>query len=251
MNRLIITLLILTFFVTGCNKEDSWDFVKTRGEHFVEERAVSVFHTITVKNGINVVLTKGDNYSATIEGWKNLMPKIRLIVDKNGELVIEDVNKYNFMRSRDNMSTVRLTIADELSTINFSGNGYFVTNDTIVTSGLTIITTGSGKIDMNVKAQGIYIGANHKNIASISIKGRGESVGITNWGYSPVDLSGFKALYAGVTQNGYGNIYVNASESVDVAFYSGAGDVYYVGNPTLVTFTRKDKAKGNLYQIGD
>ena len=245
------SLLIIFCFIAGCDKEDAWDLVKTRGEHVIEARAVSAFHTITVENGVNVVLTQGNSYAATIEGWKNLTPKIRLTVENNGELVIEDVNKYNFMRSRDNMTTVHLTIAGELNNINFSGDGDIITNDTIVTSGLTIITTGSGNIDMNVKAEGVYIGANHKNIASITIRGLGYSVGVTNWGYSPIDLSGFKASHAGIAQRGPGNTYVNASESVNAVFYSSVGDVHYAGNPSSVTFSREEKGKGNLYKIED
>ena len=251
MKRLIVIPLILIFLFASCDKEDAWDFLKTRGDHTVEERTVCAFRAITVKNGINVVLNRSDSHAATIEGWKNLMPKIRLTVEKNGELVIEDVNKFNFVRSRDNMSTVYLMVTDNLDSIHFSGNGDIITKDTIVTSGLTVISTGSGSIDMKIKTQGIYIGTNHMNIASITIRGQGSGVGITNWGYSPVDLSGFKATYASVAQNGYGNVYVNASESVDVVFYSGAGDVYYLGNPVSVTSTRKDKAKGNLYKIED
>jgi len=241
--------IILIFLIAACNKEDAWDIVKTRGEHTVEERTVSAYHSITVNNGINVVLSQGDSYTATIEGWKNLMPKIRLTFENAGELVIEDVNKYNFMRSRDNMSTVHLTIAGELNRIYFSGNGDIVTNDTIVTSGLTVISAGSGNIDLKLKTEGIHVGASNKSVASITIRGLGHGVGITNWGYGHIDLSDFKVSYADVAQRGPGNTYVNASESVNVVFYSGEGDVYYTGNPSSVTFTREDKGKGNLYKI--
>ena len=251
MKRLIVTPLVFILLFAGCDKEDAWDFLKTRGGHVVEERAVTAFHAITVKNGINVVLTQGDNYTATIEGWKNLTPKIRLTVEKNGELVIEDVNRFNFVRTRDNMTTVRLMITGELDRIHFSGDGDIVTKDTLVTSGLTVLCEdASGSVDLKIKTQGIYIGTNHRNTASVTIWGQGYSVGITNWGYAPVDLSGFKASFADVHHHGPGNVYVNASESVSAVIY-GTGDVYYAGNPSSVTFTRKDKGKGNLYQTED
>jgi hypothetical protein len=239
---------MMIFLVAGCNKEDAWDIVKTRGEHVVEQKAVSAFNTITVKNGINVVFSHGDNYTATVESWKNLMPKIRLTVENDGEFVIEDANKYNFMRSRDNMSTAHLTIAGELNNINFSGNGDLTTKDTIVTSGLSIISIGSGNIDMKVKAEGIYIGTNHENVALITIRGKCYNVGITNWGYSPIDLSDLKTSHAYIAQRGFGNVFINASESVNVIFYSGVGNVYYTGNPSI-TFDREAKGKGNLYKI--
>ena len=248
---LLLIIHCSLFIFNSCDKENAWDIIKTRGDHVVEERPVGAFRAITVKNGINVVLAQGDSYTATIEGWKNLMPKIRLSVVKNGELVIEDVNKCNFVRSRDNMSTVYLSFTGELDSIHFEGNGNFITKDTITISGLTVISFGSGCMDIKVKAQGVYVGANNRNIASITISGLGVSAGVTNWGYSPVNLSGFKVLYASVGQNGPGNVYVNASESLEVVFFQGVGDVYYKGNPASVKFEHKDKAKGKLYQMGD
>ena len=235
----------------SCNKEDAWDIVKTRGEHVVEERAINAFRAITVKNGINVVLSQGNNDAATIDGWKNLMPKIKLSMKKNGVLLIEDVNKSNFVRSRDNMTTVYLTVSGEIDSVHFSGNGYFLTNDTLFTSRLTVISFGSGSVDITVKTPDIYVATNHGNTASITIRGQGNSAGITNWGYAPVDLSGFETLYASVAQNGLGNIFVNASQSIDAVFYRGSGNVYYAANPSSVTFIHKGKAKGNLYRMED
>ena len=246
MKKLIVILL---FVLVACDREDAWDIVKTRGEHAVEERTLPPFHTITIHNGIHVALTHGDRYSATIEGWKNLMPKIRLMVDHDGELVIDDVNNFNFVRSRDNMTTVRLTIPNELYQINFSGNGDIVSKDTIFTSGLSVISTGSGRIDLTVKAQGVYIGTNHRNTASVAIRGQGYSVGITNWGFGPVDVSSFKASHAHVVQHGAGSSYIYASESIHVTLNSGAGDVFYTGNPSSKEITHGDKAQGNLRKM--
>ena len=240
---------MLFFLFTGCDREDAWDVIKTRGEHVVEERTVSAFHTITIHNGIHVALTHGDSYAATVEGWKNLLPKIRLTVNNDGELIIDDVNSFNFVRNRDNMTTVRLTLAGELNLINFSGNGDIVAKDTILTSGISVISSGSGSVDLTVKTPSVYIGTNSRNIASVTVRGLGYSVGITNWGYAPVNASGFKASHVHVVQHGAGSSYIHASESVNVTLSSGTGDVYYTGNPTSITFNRMDKAKGNLHRM--
>ena len=246
MRRLLILLVMPGVLITGCDRENAWDFVKTRGEPVVEYKTLPAFHSITVSNGINVALSQGNDHAATIEGWKNLMPKIRLSVDKDGVLVIEDANQFNFVRTRDNMTTVHLTVAGELNHIHFSGNGYFVSKDTIFTSGLTVLCEeASGSVDLKVKAQGVYIGTNHQNVASITIGGSCHNIGITNWGNAPVDLSGLLASFADIHHHGPGNVYINASESVSTVIY-GMGDVYYWGNP-LITLTRK--GKGNMYRI--
>ena len=244
----ILPLLMLILLFTGCDREDAWDIVKTRGEHIIEQKTLPAFHAVTVSNGINVALSQGNDYAATIEGWKNLTPKIRLSVGEEGVLVIEDANQFNFVRNRDNMTTVYLSVAGELNSIYFSGNGYFVSGDTICTSGLTVLCEeASGSVDLKVKAQGIYLGTNHQNVASITIGGWCNSVGITNWGNAPVDLSGLKASFADIHHHGSGNVYVNVSESVDAVIY-GMGDVYYSGNPSI-KLTRK--GKGNMYKNHD
>jgi len=248
MKPLIILPLILIVLFTGCNRDDAWDIVKMRGEPLVEQRVLPAFHAIAVRNGINISLSQGIDYAATIEGWKNLMPKIRLSVDNEGILVIEDANQFNFVRNRDNMTTVHLTLAGELNYIHFSGNGYFVSKDTISTSGLTVLCEeASGSMELKVKAQGVFLGINHQNVASVIIGGCCYSVGVTNWGNAPVDLSGLKASFADVHHHGTGNVYVNVSESVSVVIY-GMGDVYYLGNPSI-TITRK--GKGNIYRMID
>ena len=236
----IIQLLILS----ACDREDAWDIVKKRGDVAVEYVTFPAFNAITADNGINVVLAHGDSYSATAEGWKNLMPKIHFSVDEDGKLAIEDKNSFNFVRTRDNRTTVYLTFAGELNYIELNGDGSIISNDTIFTSGLTVLCIdASGSVDLTVKTQGLYIGTNHNNVASVTAGGVANSVGITNWGYNPVNLSGLASLYADIHQHGTGNTYINASESLSVVLY-GAGNVYYTGNPAI-TLTRM--GKGNLF----
>ena len=243
---LIILITLLLMLLTCCDREDAHDMFKTRGAAVVEHIALPVFNGIDILNGINVVLTQGDIYAATIEGWKNLMPKIHLSVDEDGVLMIEDRNTFNFVRSRDNMTTVYLTFGGELNTINFSGNGYIVSNDTISTGGLTVLSlNASGNVDLKLKTEGLGIGTNQSNIASIIISGVSYSVSVTNWGYSPIDLSGLKAYNADVHHHGTGNVYINASESLSVVLY-GVGNVYYTGNPAIM-LTRK--GKGNMFKL--
>ena len=236
-------VMLLLILLCGCDMEDARDIFKTRGAPVLTQVTLTDFNAITVNNGINVVLTQGKVFAATIEGWKNLMPKILLSVDQDGVLLIEDKNAFHFVRSRDNITTVHLTYGGELNAINFSGNGYIVSNDTIKTSGLSILSLyASGDIDLKLKTQEINIGTNSGNTASIKIAGLSNSVGITNWGYNLVDLSGLKASFANIHHHGLSNVYINASESLSVVLY-GVGNAYYKGNPSI-TLTRK--GKGNL-----
>ena len=246
MKNVINAVWIWMLLLSACDRDDACDFIKTRGERVTVERVLPPFHSITVRNGIHVRLSYGDDYSATIVGWKNLMSGVRLTVDAEGALLLEDANRFKFLRSRDNMTIVHLRMAGELNHINFAGNGDFATQDTLVTSGLVILSEGSGALEVQARTPSLYIGTNHRNTASITVSGRGADVGITNWGYSPVDVYGFKALRVSVAQRGTGDARVFATESVHVDFLSGVGDVYYGGHPPSVTFTRREKGKGQL-----
>ena len=245
MKRLIILPSALLLILIGCDREDAHDIFKTRGEAVVEYTELPVFNAINVHNDINVVLTQGNIYAATIESWKNLMPKIHLSVDDNGVLLIEDKNNFNFVRSRDNITTIYLTFSGELNVINFSGNGTIMSNDTISISGLTILSeNASGDVDLKLKTESIGIGTNHGNSASITITGASNSVGVTNWGYSPINLLDLKTSFADIHHHGLSNIYVNVSGTLSVTLY-GVGNVYYTGNPSI-TLTRK--GRGNLFK---
>ena len=238
-------ILWMLIFVSACNREDAWDILKTRGERVIVQIEIPDFHSIMVHNNFDVVLSRSDCYSATVEGWKNLMPKIRLSVE-DGVLIMEDTNNFDFVRNKDNRTTVYLRYAGYLSNIQLSGNGDIVSRDTIHTSGLTVLCLeASGSVDLNIQTQSFYLGTDEKNVASVIVRGSSGSMGMTNWGFAPVDLLNLKVSYAEIHHHGTGNVYVNVSESLIVILY-GIGDLYYTGSPSL-EFTRK--RKGNIYQM--
>ena len=242
--RLFSYSIIQLLFFSACDREDAWDIFKTRGDSAVEYLTFPAFNGITVDNGINVVLANGDTYAATVNGWKNLMPKIKFSVDEEGKLLIEDKNSFNFVRTRDNRTTVYLTFAGELNFMELNGDGSIISNDTVFTSGLTVLCIdASGSVDLTVKTQGLYIGTNHNNVASVTVGGLANYVGITNWGYNPVNLFDLVSFYADIHQHGTGNTYINASESLSVVLY-GFGNVYYKGNPSI---TLNRMGNGNLF----
>ena len=244
MTRRLILLLFIT--ITACDKETAWDAVKTRGDAEIVHVSLPTFHAVTVENRINLVLVQGDSYSARIEGWKNLNPKIKMTVDQDGMLFIDDTNGYNFVRSRDNRTTVFLSFPDEIHTLYFKGDGYIISNDTINLSHITVYSIGaSGSIDLKLKANSIYAGANQTSVTTYTIRGTTQSLGMGNWGFGPLDLSNLETSTADIHHRGTGNVYLNVSESLSATIY-GAGNAYYKGDPTI-NLTRI--GKGNLFQM--
>lgn len=246
MKKILIYIIAFTLFVTACNSEDAWDIVKTRGDRKVETRELQAFTGITVYNGINVVLEKSDKYGAELDGWSNLLPKVKMTVDGNGMLTIEDKNKFDYVRDLDNKTTIRLFYNGNIDAITFHGDGVVSSVDTLQSSSLTILSEdASGSIDLLLNSISIGIGTNNRNIGDIKLKGKSSNLHITNWGSAPISASDLCVDNCEVVHRGPGDFYFKVSNSLKAYLYS-VGSIYYKGNPTLVVDRR---GKGNIYPI--
>lgn len=245
MKKILIYTAILLIAVS-CDSDDGWDILKTRGDRKVETRTVDAFTRITVQNGINVVLEKSDKFEAVLDGWSNLLPKVKLTVNGNGMLTLEDENKFDFVRNPQNKTTVHLYYNGEINGITSHSDGVISHIDTLYTSGLTILSEdASGSIELTLKTTGVYIGTNNRNVADINLRGYTSSLGITNWGNAPIDAQNLEAEDCGIAHRGPGDFYVNVVKTLDVTMYS-VGNIYYKGSPSI---TLDRKGKGNLYPL--
>jgi hypothetical protein len=249
MKRIIYILISgLVLLVSGCNREDAWDMVKTRGDRATLQKDLSDFRAITAGNGINIVLRHGNRNVADLDGWENLMGKIRLSIDANGMLTIEDTNQFNFVRNDDNKTTVYLSFSGDVTNITFSGSGTITSDDTLHVSSLSIsCIDASGDIDLTVNTSTVSVFTALKNAASVTLRGSCTGAGVDCGGYGPVDLSRLNTHTVGISAWGTANVYVNASESLHASVFA-LGDIYYKGNPSI-TFT--STGKGKLYKMPD
>ena len=245
MKNLIAYIIVACFFV-GCNKEDAWDIVKTRGAAKTEVRELPHFNGLLIANGINVVLRHGERNSATLEGWNNLLPKIKLTVDTAGVLSIRDDNKYNMVRDLNNKTTVYLNYQDKINFIDFDGDGLIVSDGKLESDNLLIMIEGaSGSIKLTLDAASLFIGANSRNTADITLTGNCQSVGVSSWSVAPIDMGHLQVQHANIAHRGVADMYVFVEQQLDVTL-EGIGNLYYKGNPEL---TVDRKGKGNIYQM--
>ncbi|MCK8061734.1 DUF2807 domain-containing protein, partial [Fusibacter sp. A2] len=182
-----------------------------------------------VENGINVVLEKSDKFEAVLDGWSNLMPKVKLTVDGNGMLTLEDENKFDFVRNPQNKTTVHLYYDGEISAITSHSDGVISHIDTLHTAGLTILAEdASGSIELTLKTAGVSIGTNNRNVADIKLQGVAYGLGITNWGNAPINAQDFEVTNCDIVHRGPGDLYLNVTNTLSVTIYS-IGDIYYKG----------------------
>lgn len=244
----IVTYTLVYLLLAACNAEDAWDMVKTRGSRKEEVRELPAFTRIDVYNGINVVLQKGKANMARLDGWANLLPKVRLTVNEEGVLTMEDKNGFNFLRDLSNMTTVYLMYSDDIGYIFFQGNGKITSgSEPLRLPSLYIVSEdASGSIDLALNTTFVGIGTNHRNIADISIRGQIDgTLGITNWGNAPMHFDCNPIPYVEIVHKGTGDIYVNVGEKLNAALYS-LGDIYYRGTPAVIV---ERKGKGSLIAV--
>jgi hypothetical protein len=153
-----------------------------------------------------------------------LIGKINLSVI-DGILLIEDKNKFGFVRSFDNMTEVRLNFATLLAIISHS-DGTITSSDTIKTS-LHIEASGaSGDISLNINASSIYIYTDKRNTASITLNGKVNDIQIYNRGFNQIHLSNLCANNAQVEHYGTGNINLKTKNLTEKIY--GAGKIFNV-----------------------
>ena len=246
MKKLITHIIVAVCLFAGCSKDDAWDIVKTRGAAKTELRELPHFTGLVITNGINVVLRHGERNSATLEGWTNLLPKIKLTVDTAGILNISDENKYNMVRDVGNKTTVFLTCQDKINYIDFIGDGLVRSDGKLETDNLYILSeNASGSIHLTLDAASLSVGTNSRNTADMTFTGNCHTTGITNWGIAPIDMRDLLVQYANITHHGTADIHVFIEQQLNVAL-DGIGDLFYKGNPEISV---DRKGKGNVYQI--
>ena len=243
MKRILYIFLLCLF--AGCNKENAWDLFKTRGERKEIFIDLPPFHGIKIYNDVEVILQQDTCNKAHLIGWSNLLPKVSMTVNADGELSIEDRNKHDFVRSYGNKTTIYLSFKEPLESLFFYGNRSLTNIDTLSFSHLLIIgEKAGGNIHLTLRTNWLSVGVSGNVGATIC----GETFGfsLTYWGKVPMDFSKLITNNTYIDHHGSNDITVNVQNLLSAAMFD-YGNVYYKGNPPEVSVTRK--GKGNVYHI--
>ena len=243
MKRVLYILLLCSF--AGCNKEDAWDLFKTRGDQKEIFMDLPSFQSIKIYNNVEVILRQDTCNRAHLIGWSNLLPKVSIAVNADGELCIEDHNKHNFARSYDNKTTIYLSFKEPVSSLFFYGNRSLTNMDTLSLSSLLIIgEKAGGSIHLTLQTEWLTIGASGN--VDITVCGESSTLALTYWGKAPFDFSQLMVNNAAIDHHGSNDVFINVRDIINASMFD-YGNIYYKGNPSAVNVTRK--GKGNVYPI--
>ena len=203
MIRLSLFLIVCSaLIVTSCSKE----CLTGDGNLISLQQELEEFDKIFNSSTIDIFITKGDSFSATLKGDSNIVANINLRVSGN-ELEVDPGSFCGTTQSlRLDLVVPRITKITNDGTGNIKGNtDYF---------DLEIINDGTGNIELNGQS------VNDMNI--------------TNDGTGAILMYNLGAKNLTISNSGTGDSFVFVSESLDVTI-SGTGNVYYKGRPQIMS----------------
>ena len=226
----LIVLTVLLVSLNGCMivalDGMGGNAVHGTGDKITRDFAVDSFTGVDIAGGYVIVYRQAQESSVTVHMQENLFNYLNTHV-VNGELRI--FSDRNFRTTSEN--TPRIYVySPYLNHINVSGSATFENWDTVRASSLDVSIGGAAAGAMHLEVDSVTISL--AGAASLDLTGTADTARITVAGAGEVDAGGLQTRTAWVDIAGTGNIEIAVSDNLD-ATISGAGTVWYVGNPQV------------------
>lgn len=231
----VTTLLSLSLF--SCNFDININpGVKGNGNVVTEERNVNEpFSIIRATEGLNVLLTQGDDEIIIVEADENLQ-NIILTEIKDGVLKIHA--KENIGKATSKKVTVYFKEVSEI--ISTSGSDIYATN-TIEADNLKIRSSSGSHMKLELSAN--TIDCETSSGGSLNLSGTTQTLTASASSGSSIRAGELTAESSQVKASSGANITVNTTKELMASASSGA-DIQYYGNPSKVS--AKDSASGSV-----
>jgi Putative auto-transporter adhesin, head GIN domain len=202
------------------------------------------FNMISLYDKLNLVIIPDTLNYAEIKGGENVIDLISTDI-KNGELILQNNNRFNWTRSYEREITVFLH-AIKIRHIRFYGSGKITSTTTITTDTLEMEmfkAAGSITLDMNAKAVNCI---QHTGPSDVTLTGNADVTKIYSGGNGFIYIDKLNSRSCLVNNSGTGDMYVKARDYLEVqVFYIGS--VFYTGKPS--TIASVIKGKGTVSEI--
>jgi len=226
-----IILIGFLFFISsnifGQDNNGSGNIVK-------EERDLSKFNGVELKNSANVFITQGKEQSFTIEAEDNIVSHITTTI-KDSELKIstdEDIHPTKEIN-------IYITVT-ELSALELKGSGNIKTSNEIKCNDMTLRLTGSGNISLMLDSKTLNLELTGSG--NIDLEGQTNEATMSISGSGNVESKGLKSINDEISITGSGNCTVDVKNNLNVLI-TGSGNVYYLTDPESIRGTIKGSGK--------
>lgn len=186
-----------------------------------EERNIEGFHQLKCSGGFDVELIKSTNKTIKVITDENLLDNVETYV-RAGTLHVKS-------RNIGNASELSLKIHYEnLDKISSSGAVEIHSDDVMEAENLDIKSSGASEINLSLDVRKIDL--NYSGASKTSLSGKAEDFVYKGSGASKLKAYDLEADHAKIKLSGAGSARIFARKSLS-ASVSGAGNVYYKGNP--------------------
>jgi len=238
-NKKILTVALASFMavmflLSACSKSPALDCFTSTGKIEKTERQVSYFHSILLKDNINLHLVPSNKNKLVLEAGSNLMSKIITEVNEDSVLVIQNNNSCNWVRSYDKPINVYLEFT-ELRNIEYRSIGNITNSDTLRADSLKIeIWEGAGKIQLALRAHQCQASL-HYGTADLILSGKSDLSFYYQLGAGKIDARDLESAFVYLRNWSSNNMFVWSYTYLSVEI-KGLGNVYYNGNPDIESY---------------
>ena len=224
-SNLIVAFVLTIPFVLNA-QWNSRDKIKGNGTVVSKNISTSSYDKIKVSGFFDVILFSGVEGKITIEGEENLLEYIQIEVENNSLSIAVEKGKY-IVRSHGKQILISVPF-ESLNEVYLSGSGDIKSKDLITTNSFNATLSGSGDINLEVKAKEI----NSEVTGSGDLELKGSTDTFTCKVTGSGDLNASKLVSDSVNSKviGSGNCKVNCTQNLE-ARVTGSGDIEYFGNP--------------------
>ncbi len=195
------------------------------GPEVTESRDVPAYSKIDIRGSVQVKIVPGNAQDVVIMAPDNLMPYIETYVIGDTFIIDERDNRIK------DRGIVRIEIAENmLEQVEFSGSGA-LSGDTIFHPSISIILSGSGKIDLPVSAASLDIELSGSG--NIVARGFADNVKVDLDGSGNVNAKSIETTTASAHITGSGNVDLFTINSL-FARITGSGNIRFWGNPESI-----------------
>jgi Putative auto-transporter adhesin, head GIN domain len=225
-NFRIMLLMAVSFsliFLTSCDKR-----IRKNGSGVVTSntRSMAEFEEVDVDGSYELFIHEDDQHKVVVETDDNIQDEVQTFV-QNGILHVEmsdDYMNYHYTRMEIHI------YGNDFSLLDLHGSVNVTSVDTIHAADFELRHNGSGHSNITFDGQDVKLNINGSG--RIEANGHADECTLVINGSGKIDALDLPVLHARGEIHGSGDLFLNASESLD-AVIDGSGDIRYLGTPTV------------------
>lgn len=235
-------LLWLILVLAACQKETLNNCLQSTGKIKTEIRSCLPFHTLVMRDNVNVVLVQDTLFKIELEAGENLLKNITTTI-QDSTLTIENKNHCNWLRDYDKEITAYLHFQD-IDTILYYASGDLRTHSTLHSQHLLVeAREGCGQIELNICTEEVALYQQY-GTADFNISGSSVITHMFLNSYGPFFCNTLDSRTLYLVHRGTNNCHIRVIRNLN-ATIDYIGNIYLSGNPPNINC--QENGTGHLY----